>query len=269
MQEAIDEFLEYTSSFFTLLNDSYDIYNINLKINHTFRVMDLCGEIAESLNLTKEDITLAKLCGLLHDIGRFEQWNRYKTFVDSKSVDHGDFGAKLLKEKNFIRRFNNDEKIDDLIIKVVKNHNKYAIDSELNDQELLHAKLIRDADKLDNFRVQDTEEMRTLLDKSESEIGKQSISPSVIDDFMSGKLVNRKNTNNEIDRWISYIACIFDINYNASLNFLLNKKYIEKLFNRIPYTNPDTIKQVEKLKSFVSSYINKKLSEELVGNYGK
>ena len=59
MQEAIDEFLEYTSSFFTLLNDSYDIYNINLKINHTFRVMDLCGEIAESLNLTKEDITFA------------------------------------------------------------------------------------------------------------------------------------------------------------------------------------------------------------------
>ena len=37
MQKVIDEFLEYTSSFFTLLNDSYDIYNINLKINHTFR----------------------------------------------------------------------------------------------------------------------------------------------------------------------------------------------------------------------------------------
>ena len=102
MQEAIDSLLKYSRAY-TCLGE-----NIERKIKHTFRVMDLCEEIAESLNLTKEDITLAKLCGLLHDIGRFEQWNRYKTFVDSKSVDHGDFGSKHLKEKNFIRRFNND-----------------------------------------------------------------------------------------------------------------------------------------------------------------
>lgn len=174
MQEAIDEFLEYTSSFFTLLNDSYDIYNINLKINHTFRVIDLCEEIAESLNLTKEDITLAKLCGLLHDIGRFEQWNRYKTFVDSKSVDHGDFGAKLLKEKNFIRRFNNDEKIDNLIIKVVKNHNKYEVEDDLTEREKLFTNIVRDADKTDILYLY------TINDIS-IDVGVDSFSDSVLD----------------------------------------------------------------------------------------
>lgn len=250
---------------------NYDMSDpkINLKVVHTLHVMETASYISDNLGLDDENKNLALLIALLHDIGRFDQLILFGTFEDKKSFDHADYGVKLLFEDGLIRDYISTDIYDDIIYKAIKNHNKYAIDSELNDQELLHAKLIRDADKLDNFRVQDTEEMRTLLDKSESEIGKQSISSSVIDDFMSGKLVNRKNTNNEIDRWISYIACIFDINYNASLNFLLNKKYIEKLFNRIPYTNPDTIKQVEKLKSFVSSYINKKLSEELVGNYGK
>ena len=137
MQKAIDTFLEYTNSYVSLSNDSHDVYNITLKIDHTFRVMDLCEEIAKSLNLTKEDIAIAKLCGLLHDIGRFEQWSRYKTFADSKSIDHGDFGANLLKEKKFMRKFNNDEKIDDLIIKVVKNHNKYKLEEGLTERESL------------------------------------------------------------------------------------------------------------------------------------
>ena len=54
-------------------------YNISddkvaLKISHTYRVMQRCQEIVESLKLEQEDIELAGLIGLLHDIGRFEQY---------------------------------------------------------------------------------------------------------------------------------------------------------------------------------------------------
>ena len=120
-----------------------------LKVNHTMRVMELCGLIAESLKLSKEDIELAKTCGLVHDIARFEQWKRYQTFADIESIDHGDFGVEILKENDFIRKFNKDEKLDNLILKTVKNHNKYKLEENLSEREKLFCNIVRDADKID------------------------------------------------------------------------------------------------------------------------
>ena len=99
MKEAEELFMKYTSS--------YKKYGpkIDLKISHTVRVENLCIEIANSLNLTKEEVDLAAYCGLLHDIGRFEQWKRYGTYEDRKSIDHGNLGVDLLKENNLIKKY--------------------------------------------------------------------------------------------------------------------------------------------------------------------
>ena len=92
----------------------YDFSNprIKLKADHIFRVADVSKKIATELNLTKEEIDLAELIGLLHDIGRFEQLRIYDTFKDSESVNHAEMGIKVLKENNFIKEFCNDEKYD-------------------------------------------------------------------------------------------------------------------------------------------------------------
>ena len=41
---------------------------VKLKIDHTYRVAALCGRIAESLSLPQQDIDLAWLSGILHDV---------------------------------------------------------------------------------------------------------------------------------------------------------------------------------------------------------
>ena len=66
------------------------------KFHHTYRVMDFCEQIALSVN---EDIKIAQLCGLFHDIGRFEQYKKYQTYSDIHSIDHSEIGAIILKEK--------------------------------------------------------------------------------------------------------------------------------------------------------------------------
>ena len=50
MEEAIKKFKEYTANYINLSDMCV------LKVNHTMRVMELCGVIAESLDLSKEDI---------------------------------------------------------------------------------------------------------------------------------------------------------------------------------------------------------------------
>ena len=153
MEQSIEEFKKYTKDYLNLSDMCL------LKVNHTIRVMNLCEEIARKLMLSEEDIELAKLCGLLHDIARFEQWKNYQTFSDFHSIDHGDLGVEILKNNNFIRKFNSDTSVDNLIFKTIKNHNKYKIEDNLTEREKLFCNIVRDADKLDILYLYTTKEI--------------------------------------------------------------------------------------------------------------
>lgn len=69
---------------------------VKLKIDHTYRVAALCARIAQSLALPPEDVDLAWLSGILHDVGRFEQLRRYNTFIDAQSVSHAALSVAVL-----------------------------------------------------------------------------------------------------------------------------------------------------------------------------
>ena len=141
LEKAKEEFLKYTKS--------YDLNNSNIfrKQTHSLRVMEISKQIAEGLNLTQEEVELATLIGLLHDIARFEQYTRFKTFKDSLSIDHGNLGVEILDKD--IRKYIKTDKYDEIIKIAVKNHNKYAIESGLTKEQELFSKIVRDADKID------------------------------------------------------------------------------------------------------------------------
>ena len=79
--------------------DAYDASNkrIALKIAHTYRVANLCEQIARGEGMDEEDVELAWLCGLLHDLGRFEQLRLWDTFSDGASAEHAAIGAAVLR----------------------------------------------------------------------------------------------------------------------------------------------------------------------------
>ena len=89
-EKALAAFQEYTDRY----DSSRDM--IRLKIEHTYRVCGLCQQIARSLDLPEEEVDIAWLTGLLHDVGRFEQQRVYGTFTDVDSIDHAKYGARIL-----------------------------------------------------------------------------------------------------------------------------------------------------------------------------
>ena len=75
-------------------------------------VKEIAGKIARSLNFSEEEIKLAKVIGVLHGIARFEQYKRFQTFSDLKSIDHGDYGVEMFsiwfkKQRNTRKNENN------------------------------------------------------------------------------------------------------------------------------------------------------------------
>lgn len=244
--------------------ENYDMKDdkVKLKVTHTYGVVKAATYLAKELNLNKEDTALAKLIALLHDIGRFEQTKFSKDvydIADKMFFDHAEYGVKILFEDNLIRQFVEDEKYDNIIYKAILNHNKLEIEPNLNEKELLHAKIIRDADKIDNFRVKLTESFEVLLGTSDTDvIFNDTITDKIYNDFMSQKLININENKTYLDRWTGYIAFIFDMNFDASLKYLKKEDLVNKCFDRIKYCNVETIIKINSMRTLANEYLEKR-----------
>lgn len=249
LEKAKKEFLKYVENY----DETKDM--IRLKKYHSLRVMDISVKIAESLNLENEDIKLAGLIGLLHDIARFEQYSLYNTFNDKASVDHGDLGVEILKKNNFIRKFIQEDCYDEIIKTAIKNHNKKYIEKGLDNRALLHCKIIRDADKTDIFKV------LVDLDYVIQDINNIKISEEILKDFYTAKNIDYTKIKNKLDKIVCNISYIFDFNYKYGLEVLAKQQYIEKIINKVQAENNIKIEEFDKIIKFANEYIQERFKK--------
>lgn len=244
MKEAIEEFKNYTANYL----DYGEM--IQLKINHTLRVVDYCERIAKSLKLTEEEIEIAKIIGLLHDIGRFEQWKVYNTFRDLDSIDHGDYGVEILTRDNSLRKYIKDDSYDEIILNSIKYHNKYNVPEELSEKGKMFAKLIRDADKIDILYLRVIGELKIELDEN-------PLNDSIYNTIINKKSINRKDLKTETDRLAVSLGFIFDINYKESFKILKEVKYFDQIIDIYKEkTNNEKLKeQLEEIRKVINNYI--------------
>ncbi|MBO5349382.1 MAG: HD domain-containing protein [Clostridia bacterium] len=238
---------------------NYDINDgrIALKVAHILRVSSISKKIATSLNLSEEDIKLAELIGLLHDIGRFEQVKKYNTFIDKNSINHGEYGVKILFEDNLIKKFNIEEKYYKIIKTAILNHNKSGIEKGLTEKELLHSKIIKDSDKLDIFYV-------LLTDTIENTYGcptleQEIFSDEIVREFKEEHVIDYKKRETYGDIWISHVAYAFDFYYKSSYIVINENDYINKLLQRVQFKNPKTIETAKELVDIANDYIDEQL----------
>ena len=251
--------LENAKNEFTKFVSQYDMENkkIKRKYGHSYRVMENAGRIAESLKLSNEEIELSKLIGLLHDIGRFEQERIYKTFKDHESIDHGDLGVEILKKDNYIRKYIEEDKYDDIILKAIKNHNKLYIEEGLTKQELLFSKIVRAADKLDIF-YEGVEMFWTNKEEIE-EVNKSKLSDKAIETFNKNNLMDRKNIITEADKVLNFIGFMFDINFRYDFEILKKENYINKILDKFEFIDEVTSNQMKNARKIANEYIEKQL----------
>ena len=229
--------------------DEYDRTDdkIHLKIVHTYCVVECAEEIATRMHLGQEDIQLAKIIGLLHDIGRFEQIRRFHSF-EPGTMDHAVYGAELLFGKEqMIRRFVKEDSFDRLIETAIAKHSDFRLEGITDERTLLHARLIRDADKLDNCRVKLEESMETLLDMDEETVGASEISPNVWASCLTEESVLSADRVTGMDYWMSYLALYFDINFPETYQIIRENNYIYRIAARVSYSREDTKEKVAHL----------------------
>jgi putative nucleotidyltransferase with HDIG domain len=234
---------------------------VEMKIGHVIRVAENCKKIAVDLSLTEEQIQLAELIGLLHDIGRFEQYiifNEETKVVDNiKKFDHGEAGVEVLKKDDYIRKYIDEDIYDNVIYTAIYEHNKYELAKGLSKEEELFSKIIKDADKLD--LIYESNEIYWKDSERIKQVEEGKLSEKMLKDFYECKLADSRNKISETDQILRFASFIFDINFPCSFKILKENDNIGKMIDRFNYQVPNTREEMMNVKKIANEYINKRV----------
>lgn len=272
-KNVINAFAEYVRNY-----DPSD-EKIKLKIDHTYRVAGLCQRIAESLGLSEPDVDIAWLLGMLHDIGRFEQIRRFGTFNDAQSVDHAEFGADLLFKEGLIRKFAEgyyeecelaepENQEDEQIIKnnehhnkdtgllemAIRQHNKYRVKEDLTERQRMFCDILRDADKVDIFKVNADIPMEIIYDVTTEELKNGIITKEVLESFYKKETVLKSVRRSAVDHIVGHISLLFELVYKESYRQAKEQGYVYKLLN-FKSDVPEVNAEFDDMRKYVDEFL--------------
>lgn len=272
-KNVINAFAEYVRNY-----DPSD-EKIKLKIDHTYRVAGLCQRIAESLGLSEPDVDIAWLLGMLHDIGRFEQIRRFGTFNDVQSVDHAEFGADLLFKEGLIRKFAEgyyeecelaepENQEDEQIIKnnehhnkdtgllemAIRQHNKYRVKEDLTERQRMFCDILRDADKVDIFKVNADIPMEIIYDVTTEELKNGVITKEVLESFYKKETVLKSVRRSAVDHIVGHISLLFELVYKESYRQAKEQGYVYKLLD-FKSDVPEVNAEFDDMRKYVDEFL--------------
>jgi hypothetical protein len=228
-------FDQYVKAFYGI--DTVIDANVELKDHHT---RNTCGEmryIIEAINLPHNQRLLAETVALFHDLGRFEQFRDHRTFVDAVSLNHACHSAHLVEKLGLLKELPAAEQ--EVITSAIRLHNVKALPADLSPEVLLMARLIRDADKMDIFRVfhhywellrDDPENFKANLDLPVT----SEYTPSILAALLEHKPIDYGMLRTSTDVTLLHLAWIYDINFVASLKRIKERGHLAELVSHLP-----------------------------------
>lgn len=282
---------EHIKKTFQEYTDRYDSTNpkIKLKIDHTYRVANLCEQIAQSLELSAAEVDLAWLSGMMHDVGRFEQLRRYNTFSDAQSIDHARFAVELLYDEGLIADYvpeisttelvadartwrsmgganesptaqSEDMPLSDILQTLriaIGEHSAYRIQKGLDERTRMFCQILRDADKVDIFRVICDTPMEEVYGFQTKDILRSAITPEVMQAFYEHHAVLRKLKKCPADYIVAHGSLTFELVYPESLRIAKEQGYLKQMMS-FQSENLDTAEIFEDLRKDLNGYLEER-----------
>ncbi len=213
-----------------------DQLNYDLKIEHTGRVRAIIDRLAISLDLQPEDRALASAIAICHDVGRFPQFRQYRTFNDLASTNHATLAVQTIDREGILEGLDHVRRI--LLLKAVTLHNVFTLPRDLDPVLQRFAMLIRDADKLDIWRVlidycfSSPEDRASAVLWDLPETG--TCSEPALAEVIAGRMLNRSFLKTADDFKLLQLSWAFDLNFSESFAILSERGYLETLAGLLP-----------------------------------
>jgi len=261
-QRQLDEFRnwfgEYVAGFYG--DDEYINANVKLKECHTHRVCREIRHIAERVGLSASQQHVAEAVALFHDIGRFEQFARYRTFNDAVSVRHALLGVHILRQKRVLASLG--ESRQEWILKAVEYHADKRLPEDVEGPCSMFARLIRDADKLDIYKVviRYYDQHRNNPEDCSLSLGfpdHPECSPRVVEKMLRGESIDYGDLRSMNDMKLMQLGWIHDINFTVTLEQIKHRRYLETLMSFLP-----DMADTETIRRSIFSIVDEKLKRK-------
>ncbi len=232
--------------------------NLKLKEDHSRRTCEEMLYLAEELGLSGNQRRVADVTALFHDIGRFQQFVRYRTYNDIRSVDHCALGLEVLRQRKVLEGAERGER--ELIERAIEYHGRKELPRGLEGESLFFSKLIRDADKLDAFYVV-TEYYRQYRDNPESFMvelefpDSSGYSAEVVEGILRGRRIDYSELRTLNDMKLCQLGWVYDVNFTATLKRIRQRKLLEKMLDFLPETD-----DIEKVRRKIFEYVDCKIA---------
>ena len=227
-------FSHYVRSFYCA--DPVTQQAIELKEKHSLRVCREILNLGRQLGMSQNGLRIAEAMALFHDIGRFDQFTRYRTFVDRKSENHAQLGVDVLRRENTLAVLN--EETRNVILKAISFHNRLSIPDGETPICMHFSKLLRDADKLDIFNLVSNYYCAGPGEKSNAiELDlpdTPGISDEILTSLLNGKMISMQQMQSLNDFKLLQMAWIYDINFQPAFLIIQERDYLKKMRDALP-----------------------------------
>ncbi len=238
-------------------DEEYINSNLKLKEDHSRRVCEETLFLADELGLDENKRLLAETIALLHDVGRFPQFIKYRTYNDPRSVNHCKLAVDTLKEHKVLDALEPGER--QIILDAIEYHGRKQIPANLDEETMFFCRLIRDADKLDIYRVVIEAYIKQRDDPGnfmfELELPDEPrCTPEIIEAVLNGEHIDYAKLQTWNDLKLINLAWVYDVNFIPTFKRIKERRAIETIIGLLPDT-PD----IRKVRDKVISYLDERI----------
>jgi hypothetical protein len=210
--------------------------NYDLKVEHTYEVCANIERLTAVLKMEPEERRLASAIALCHDVGRFPQYQHYGTFNDATSLNHATLAIQTLNAVGILNPLADD--VRSLLLSAVALHNVFTVPEDLDPILSLFVLLIRDADKLDIWRVlveyyasgPETRASAVVLELPDTGF----CTESALKEVAAGRMPNRDLLVTVDDIKLLQLSWVYDLNFDESFAIMAERGYLEDLADLLP-----------------------------------
>ena len=139
--------------------------------------------------------------------------------------------ATTVDDEQIIKNNEHHNKDTGLLEMAIRQHNKYRVKEDLTERQRMFCDILRDADKVDIFKVNADIPMEIIYDVTTEELKNGIITKEVLESFYKKETVLKSVRRSAVDHIVGHISLLFELVYKESYRQAREQGYVYKLLD--------------------------------------
>lgn len=139
--------------------------------------------------------------------------------------------ATAVDDEQIIKNNEHHNKVTGLLEMAIRQHNKYRVKEDLTERQRMFCDILRDADKVDIFKVNADIPMEIIYDVTTEELKNGIITKEVLESFYNKETVLKSVRRSAVDHIVGHISLLFELVYKESYRQAKEQGYVYKLLD--------------------------------------